>query len=68
MLDKKERQEFVKDGKNIKRRKEFSFLKEEVLSGSRSLTDFIHFLANFQESFSSKMVFRKEIVTLQNKL
>lgn len=68
MLDKKEKQEFIRDGKSARRKKEFGFLRERVLSGSRSLADFVDFLANFRETFPFKGVSHKKIVALRNKL
>ena len=68
MLNKKEKEEMLADGRSPKRRKEFAQLKEEASRTSYSLDEFLRFLKDFQKIFSSFLPSGKRIITKYNKL
>lgn len=68
MLSREEKKEFLKDGRSLKRRKEFSVAKKLYQNSLASLDEYIKFLMDIQKVFSPFVNSDKKTITTFNKL
>lgn len=66
MLSQKQRKEFIKDSRNLRRRQDFAKVRSH-LEGAVSLDAYIHFLMGIQR-ISPFRISRRKTVTVLNKL